>query len=141
MNALGSDECSSGCESGWTLYLDDHSSNFNDHQCYDHESKDRKTKMEDSHSGADEEDDLSMLSDASSGPPHFPDHFHSNYFNAQDFSASNIKSSKVVLVKRRSKKRQKVKTNKHLIQDQHNDDDNDDDHTASSPLFDFSMVR
>lgn len=137
MNALGSDECSSGCESGWTLYLDHHSSNFND-QCYD-QNNDRKNKMEDSHSDAGEEDDLSMLSDASSGPPHFPDHLHSNYFNAQHFSPPNIKPSKVV-VKRRSKKRQKVKTNKHLIQDQHHDDHNDDD-TASSPLFDFSMVR
>lgn len=60
-----SGECSSGCESGWTLYLEHSNRNHNfveykqQHQeCYyDYVEED--------------EEDLSMVSDASSGPPHF----------------------------------------------------------------------
>lgn len=83
--------CSSGCESGWTLYLQ-HStpSKFNggfgfyddkynnhmsrrekiacdadhDSRYYDHDDEDEEEEEE-------EEEDLSMVSDASSGPPHF----------------------------------------------------------------------
>ncbi|XP_027362390.1 uncharacterized protein LOC113870001 [Abrus precatorius] len=127
MNALAS-ECSSGCESGWTLYLE-HSFHLNhnasshrpsqfieDDGFYDQE-KDKKAKNEDA-----EEEDLSMVSDASSGPPHFPDaqdnaHFHS--------------SSKAAKLAKRSKKKQKVRENQHLPSFL--------DDTASSPLFDFSM--
>jgi hypothetical protein len=115
MDAVLGSECSSGCESGWTLYLD-HSFNASQShtpsfECYD-QTKHKKTLNEDS----DEEEDLSMISDASSGPPH-----SDSYFNAQHYSAS--KPEKLA---KRSKKRQKVQEN---IQLQHLDD------TASSPLF------
>ncbi|XP_072991604.1 protein SOB FIVE-LIKE 5-like isoform X2 [Typha latifolia] len=48
-------ECSSGCQSGWTMYLD---------QSYEKGSS-FQVEVEE------EEEDLSMVSDASSGPPHF----------------------------------------------------------------------
>ncbi|KAI8014036.1 hypothetical protein LOK49_LG05G03262 [Camellia lanceoleosa] len=74
MNASTS-ECSSGCESGWTMYLDD----------YDHQSSysadqfkkngGRVVSEDCGYKSAnvkdfDEDEDLSMVSDASSGPPH-----------------------------------------------------------------------
>ncbi|OAY39314.1 protein SOB FIVE-LIKE 5 isoform X2 [Manihot esculenta] len=95
MNAFAS-ECTSGCESGWTLYLEQSflppataaaahggsrpvdggksSSGFWDKEkiCNKEESDEEKEH--------DDEEDLSMISDASSGPPH---HFHEedNYDN------------------------------------------------------------
>lgn len=107
MDALGS-ECSSGCESGWTLYLD-HSFHTSS-QSHTPSLDQTKHKMVQ----YDEEEDSSMVSDASSGPPH------------HDYSPSNPAK-----LAKRSKKRQKVKENN--IQ-QHLDD------TASSPLFDNSNV-
>lgn len=50
-------ECSSGCQSGWTLYLGQSQESFTT-------SRQLRTRGEE-----EEEDDLSMLSDASSGPP------------------------------------------------------------------------
>jgi len=126
MNALAS-QCSSGCESGWTLYLE-HSFQLN-HNAFSHASsqfigedndqyKDKKAKKEEA-----EEEDLSMVSDASSGPPHLPD----AQDNASFYSASN--SAKLG---KRSRKRQKVKQYQHLPSFL--------DDTASSLVFDFSMV-
>lgn len=129
MNALAS-QCSSGCESGWTLYLE-HSFQLN-HNASSHtssqfigedngfcdEDKDKKAKKEEA-----EEEDLSMVSDASSGPPHLPD--------AQD-NGSFHSASKAAKLGKRSKKRQKVKENQHLPSFL--------DDTASSPIFDFPMV-
>ncbi|KAL5167805.1 hypothetical protein HKD37_11G030123 [Glycine soja] len=121
MNALAS-QCSSGCESGWTLYLE-HSFQLN-HNASSHTTsqlfKDKQTKkLEEA-----EEEDLSMVSDASSGPPHLhlPD--------AQD-NGSFYSASKAAKLGKKSKKRQKVKENQHLPSLL--------DDTASSPVFDFSM--
>ncbi|WVZ09273.1 hypothetical protein V8G54_013803 [Vigna mungo] len=127
MNALASSQCSSGCESGWTLYLEQ-SLQLN-HNAFSHASsqfdaedndeyKDKKAKKE-----AAEEEDLSMVSDASSGPPHLPD--------AQD-NGSFYSASKAAKLGKRSKKRQKVKEYQHLPSFL--------DDTASSSVFDFSMV-
>ncbi|KAJ4751256.1 hypothetical protein LUZ62_047033 [Rhynchospora pubera] len=49
-----SSECSSGCQSGWTMYLD--------HSSYSGQNHGMEMEAEE------EEEDLSMLSDASSGP-------------------------------------------------------------------------
>lgn len=121
MSAFDS-ECSSGCESGWTLYLEHSYENTRfiggTEGYYGNQHKDKRVTNEYSEGV----EDLSMVSDASSGPPH-----HDSYFNAQDCSAS--KPTK--LVAKRSKKRQKVQENN--IQ-QHLDD------TASSPLFDNNNV-
>ena len=139
MNALAS-ECSSGCESGWTLYLEHSFLNQNasrrgtdfvseeDDGFYD-EDRDKKAKSVDAG-----EEDLSMVSDASSGPPHLPE--DESYFNAQD-NGCFYSASKAAKVAQISKKRQKVKENRHL-EDQHLPSFLDD--TASSPVFDFSMV-
>ncbi|KAK8959066.1 hypothetical protein KSP40_PGU022361 [Platanthera guangdongensis] len=56
-------ECSSGCQSGWTLYL-----------CHSQNT----SPIKDISAREDEEDDLSMLSDASSGPPNIK---QDDYFN------------------------------------------------------------
>lgn len=127
MNAFASSQCSSGCESGWTLYLEQSlqlnhnafshaTSQF--HGEDNHEYKAKKAKKEEA-----EEEDLSMVSDASSGPPHLPD--------AQD-NGSFYSASKAAKLGKRSKKRQKVKEYPHLPSFL--------DDTASSSVFDFSMV-
>ncbi|XP_047952098.1 protein SOB FIVE-LIKE 5-like [Salvia hispanica] len=54
---FGNEECSSGCESGWTLYLQQSSIST-------YESPEHRTKII-----SNEDEDLSMVSDASSGPP------------------------------------------------------------------------
>ncbi|XP_057450323.1 protein SOB FIVE-LIKE 5-like isoform X2 [Lotus japonicus] len=132
--ALGTSESSSGCESGWTLYLDNASSSSSrSHSHRDYRGGDgdefydgeynRKATNEEEDDG---EKDLSMVSDASSGPPHFSHHIEPNI--APDHTVSKLA--------KRSKKRQKVKQTQHLLQDPSFLDD-----TASSPLFDndFSM--
>ncbi|KAI3755471.1 hypothetical protein L1987_55272 [Smallanthus sonchifolius] len=55
-----SEESSSGCESGWTLYLE-HSCKNALIDAHEHDDDDVKE---------DDDDDMSMVSDASSGPPH-----------------------------------------------------------------------
>lgn len=73
---LGSSEWSSGCESGWTLYLD-HSVSSSPSPCFrDINGCEKRRRSKDScnqnylhrKDQEDEEDDLSMISDASSGP-------------------------------------------------------------------------
>ena len=61
--AAASSECSSGCQSGWTTYLDDHSSSYS---CGT--ARFRGKARQPSYCDYSEEDDLSMISDASSGP-------------------------------------------------------------------------
>ncbi|XP_048619297.1 protein SOB FIVE-LIKE 5-like [Brassica napus] len=73
---LGSSEWSSGCESGWTLYLDHSVSSFPSSSCFRDINgfENRRRRSKDSwsqnyvHQEEDEEEDLSMMSDASSGP-------------------------------------------------------------------------
>ncbi|OQU93054.1 uncharacterized protein LOC8054243 isoform X1 [Sorghum bicolor] len=62
--AAASSECSSGCQSGWTTYLDDHSSSYSCGTERFHHGKARQPYYCD----YSEEEDLSMISDASSGP-------------------------------------------------------------------------
>jgi len=137
MNTFGSELRTSGCESGWTLYLE-HSflnQNASSHRggtegfCEEEQQhKDKRFKDEDSG-----EEDLSMLSDASSGPPLFP-HYDS-YFK-EDLNGCFYSASEAVKLAKTSKKKQKVKENQHL-EDQHLTFLHD---TASSPVFDFSTV-
>ncbi|XP_017252742.1 protein SOB FIVE-LIKE 5-like isoform X2 [Daucus carota subsp. sativus] len=56
---MSASECSSGCESGWTAYLEQSS-----RPAYDETRKSGKSKK----AGLQEDKDLSMVSDASSGP-------------------------------------------------------------------------
>ncbi|CAH8329440.1 unnamed protein product [Eruca vesicaria subsp. sativa] len=64
---LGSSEWSSGCESGWTLYLDHSVSSSPSSSCKQRRSKDSWSQNY-VHQEEDDEEDLSMMSDASSGP-------------------------------------------------------------------------
>lgn len=87
-------ECSSGCESGWTLYFE-HSMNpsrtkrpFLDEGVAPSFQKNayyRKNQAEEKEEDEEVEKDMSMVSDASSGPPNFNDDTeegeHATYFN------------------------------------------------------------
>ncbi|XP_019155889.1 PREDICTED: uncharacterized protein LOC109152693 [Ipomoea nil] len=66
MNLSGS-ECSSGCQSGWTTYFDQNSNSEDQFNSRFHGEDHRGGKM----GFCSEDEDLSMVSDASSGPPHF----------------------------------------------------------------------
>uniref|UniRef100_A0A5B7CAE5 Uncharacterized protein n=1 Tax=Davidia involucrata TaxID=16924 RepID=A0A5B7CAE5_DAVIN len=107
--------CSSGCESGWTNYLD-HSSNSADQF---HKfgggivDEDYRSKVAYDN---DEDEDLSMVSDASSGPPHF----HEDYTSSASEQAKKIK------------KKHKIKEHRGKQQHSYLDD------TASSPVLSFS---
>ncbi|XP_047319599.1 protein SOB FIVE-LIKE 5-like [Impatiens glandulifera] len=69
-NGMWDSECSSGCESGWTVYLEQsclspYPSNI---------SRGKQLQLDDHHHHGEyeeEDEDMSMVSDASSGPPHF----------------------------------------------------------------------
>ncbi|OAY23046.1 protein SOB FIVE-LIKE 5 [Manihot esculenta] len=58
---------SSGCESGWTLYLDQSSLSKNQYQGFGGFVDGGYARVDDD----EEEEDLSMVSDASSRPPHY----------------------------------------------------------------------
>ncbi|XP_019441524.1 PREDICTED: uncharacterized protein LOC109346428 isoform X2 [Lupinus angustifolius] len=126
MNALTS-ESSSGCESGWTLYLE-HSyraSQFiSGSDRFYEEQKDKRTKEEDYG-----EEDLSMVSDASSGPPHLQ--YDEVHFNEQDKNGGFYSESNAVKLSKSGKKKQKVKENHHNLPSFLHD-------TASSCVSDFS---
>ncbi|RZB43775.1 hypothetical protein D0Y65_054023 [Glycine soja] len=138
MNTFSSEICSSGCESGWTLYLENSFLNQNaaaSHRggtegFYEEEHKDKRFKGE--------EEDLSMVSDASSGPPHFPD-YDEAYFNEEVNGCFYSASNKAVKLAKSGAKKQKVKENQQHLQDQQHLPSFLHD-TASSPVFDFSTV-
>uniref|UniRef100_A0A5B7CC41 Uncharacterized protein n=1 Tax=Davidia involucrata TaxID=16924 RepID=A0A5B7CC41_DAVIN len=120
--------CSSGCESGWTNYLD-HSSNSADqfHKFgggmvdENYRSKAANEEVDDDD---DEDEDLSMVSDASSGPPHF----HED----EDCSAENGYFCYASSASEQAKKKKKIKEHKGKQQHSYLDD------TASSPVLSFS---
>lgn len=139
MNAMAS-ECSSGCESGWTLYLEHSLLSQNvshkdaplisGHEEF-YEDKDKRAREEETT----EEEDLSMVSDASSGPPHFLD--DEAYFN-EDNGCFQYSESDAAKMAKTAKKKQKVKEHEPCGDHQHLPSFLDD--TASSPFFDFTMV-
>ncbi|KAH6773143.1 hypothetical protein C2S52_003997 [Perilla frutescens var. hirtella] len=74
---FGNEECSSGCESGWTLYLEQSSiSRGNDSPGDCRVFTDAKRSNDEDE---DEDEDLSMVSDASSGPPHLHEEDEEGY--------------------------------------------------------------
>ncbi|XVF67423.1 hypothetical protein PTKIN_Ptkin10aG0119900 [Pterospermum kingtungense] len=146
MNVLAS-ECSSGCESGWTNYLEQSLLSANpSHK--GHGYKDRKSGFCDEHRAnrgkevdddddnveEEEEEDLSMVSDASSGPPHFyEDNGFFNDDNQYQYTASKGASAN----KNGGGKRHKNKEHRRHREDKEVPSFLDD--TASSPLINFSM--
>ncbi|KAL8154029.1 hypothetical protein V2J09_011789 [Rumex salicifolius] len=70
---ISASEWSSGCESGWTVYLDESYISPNKYQTsvLDDVHHHHHQTVYRSNAKAEYEEDLSMVSDASSGPPHF----------------------------------------------------------------------
>ncbi|KAE8659172.1 hypothetical protein F3Y22_tig00116964pilonHSYRG00247 [Hibiscus syriacus] len=128
MNTSAS-QCGSGCESGWTYYLDQSSY-----------SQTRYQKFSGNFAVDDEEQDLSMVSDASSGPRHYYQDYEECLEENGSFCSVPSTSEPA---KRSSKNKQKIKEHGNNQQHSYLDD------TASSPkncrkevsmdLLDFSQ--
>lgn len=117
MNNFSTSECSNGCESGWTMYLDQSSNSADQFQ---KASTGFKAANEEEY---DEDEDLSMVSDASSGPRHFQedeDSFDGNGYPCSVSGQANKKEKK--------KKKKNVKEQRNKKQYSNLDD------TASSPV-------
>ncbi|PON65831.1 hypothetical protein PanWU01x14_113200 [Parasponia andersonii] len=161
MNVLDS-ECSSGCESGWTLYLEqsshspnrgsgflDKSGNF----CYKLKDKAGIEQVEelDEDEAEGGEEDLSMVSDASSGPPHYShqDNEQVDYLNNQVRhkpcfcinDTNNKYQVDVKLVAKTSSSGKRVHKIKGGRLRECRTGDTFLDDTASSPLFNFSNME
>lgn len=126
MNITGSDEYSSGCESGWTMYLDQHTNNSAD-QYNSNATGAGVYGGKVAFSG--EDVDLSMVSDASSGPPHFHDvdecYVQSDYVCYS--SAFELRKGKQK--KKKSEEQRGSKNQSYYLDD-----------TASSPTTNFPVV-
>ncbi|KAK6792667.1 hypothetical protein RDI58_011748 [Solanum bulbocastanum] len=127
MNISGS-ECSSGCESGWTMYFDQFSADqYNNRRDIRHNNNpygfNYKTEYV-SNEDQEEDEDMSMVSDASSGPPHFHEDycFDENGYIFYPSASPNIKKAK----EKRKINEQKVKKQSLYLDD-----------TASSPFSNF----
>ncbi|KAF3435571.1 hypothetical protein FNV43_RR22660 [Rhamnella rubrinervis] len=140
MNVLAS-ECSSGCESGWTVYFEQSFLSPNDsHHNKGNEFVNGKSVLRTTHED-EEEEDLSMVSDASSGPPHFQEEAEQVYVNVDDDSCFCSKASKDVrLISKSVGKRKKSREQRRCGgQEQVQVPTNFLDDTASSPVYNFSM--
>ncbi|KAA8528451.1 hypothetical protein F0562_035806 [Nyssa sinensis] len=118
--------CSSGCESGWTNYLDQSSNSADQFHKFgggmvdeNYRRKAANEELED-----EEDEDLSMVSDASSGPPHF----HED----EDCSGETGYFCYASEQAKKMKKKKKIKEHKGKQQHSYLDD------TASSPILSFS---
>ncbi|XP_008795634.2 uncharacterized protein LOC103711313 isoform X2 [Phoenix dactylifera] len=132
-----SSECSSGCQSGWTMYLDQSyepatSLPFQKAGCIEQEEE-----MEEEE---EEEEDLSMVSDASSGPPHFREEDYNCYCSHSNacyngngclFYASTLPTASAAALAGNGDKRRRVESKQQRESASLLDD------TASSPLFSF----
>ncbi|CAH1444997.1 unnamed protein product [Lactuca virosa] len=135
-----SEESSSGCESGWTLYLQ-HSI---PHDVFSwkqasHGAQEHDQEHEDENDD-EEDDDMSMVSDASSGPPHFQPHQEheeeeEEYFNNDDNHVFSDPPLTLVASKRRKLFKQTSFHSHRHLQDLPAASLDD---TASSPFFSFS---
>ncbi|KAF5937050.1 hypothetical protein HYC85_024556 [Camellia sinensis] len=134
MNDMLASECSSGCESGWTLLLEHSflSPPYPSHGGGAHELVDGRSVH--THSDENEEEDLSMVSDASSGPPVF--HEDEYYGNADNgfFYHPPIEPT----LPNNSGKRKKIKENRRRNDEEHPSFLDD---TASSPIFNLSSQK
>ncbi|KAI3770019.1 hypothetical protein L6452_01139 [Arctium lappa] len=143
--------CSSGCESGWTLYLEhsmypSHSlqnpNNGNEFLCkkgsFTHEYYEEAEEEEE-----EEEEDMSMVSDASSGPPHFQENFQEQEEECYNTTTTNNNGSCVyrtlpsLIDHPTNGKKQKIPKQKSLHRKVQDLPCFLDD-TASSPFFNFS---
>ncbi|KAL8494581.1 hypothetical protein ACS0TY_025416 [Phlomoides rotata] len=93
---LSNSECSSGCESGWTTYLDQFSDSTNLN------TKNYIINYEEEKGGNlnEEDEDLSMVSDASSGPPNLrkgAPHYYGYASSAQEDMKKKKSKSKEIM--------------------------------------------
>lgn len=143
MNLLDS-ECRSGCESGWTLYLEHsflspgasrrNSGYVNGNNGYYDEPIDKRVKEEAEEEVEEEEEDQSMVSDASSGPPHLIE--DEGFFN--DDNGYFYPASRAATLAKNVGKRQKIRQHRHREDQELTANFLDD--TASSPVNNFSWV-
>ncbi|KAL0322987.1 UNVERIFIED_CONTAM: hypothetical protein Sangu_1918000 [Sesamum angustifolium] len=125
---MSTSECSSGCESGWTMYLDQHSNSTDPYSrgyVQNYEEKGVYVNYED-----EEDEDLSMVSDASSGPPHFHEYENCGV-DTQYYGYSPPGSED----KKKTKQKSKRKETRTMKQQNLCLDD-----TASSPVYHFSQA-
>ncbi|XP_011088165.1 uncharacterized protein LOC105169469 [Sesamum indicum] len=139
---FANEECSSGCESGWTLYLDHssiHSPSCNQERGRRRsgvftEAKTLKRQEQEQEEDEDEGEDSSMVSDASSGPPHLNEEecYGGNDANGNINGCFYHYPVHAPLSRNRNKNRDNRRRKLH----QHHSSLLDD--TASSPFYDFS---
>ncbi|KAF5759113.1 hypothetical protein HanRHA438_Chr16g0749571 [Helianthus annuus] len=118
MEQVFGSESSSGCESGWTLYLE--------HSQKSHKNEDDFVCKNASFSyevdeEQEEEEDMSMVSDASSGPQHFPEQEDECFKFNNGGAYTNGKTRKNLNIPKESQQKPSFL-----------------DDTASSPFFNFS---
>lgn len=102
---ISTSDCSSGCESGWTMYLDQSSNSADQFQKANMRFKAANEEEYDEL----EDEDLSMVSDASSGPRHLQedeDSFDGNGYLCSDSGHPNKKEKKKKNVKEQRSKKQ-----------------------------------
>ncbi|KAG1366940.1 hypothetical protein COCNU_13G007300 [Cocos nucifera] len=125
-----SSECSSGCQSGWTMYLDQS----------DEPPSSLPFKLAASIEQEEQEEDLSMVSDASSGPPHFPEEDDNRYYSHSNtcyngnrclFYPSTLPTASAAPLAKNGGKRRRVEGK------EQRDSSSILDDTASSPLLSF----
>lgn len=120
---ISASACSSGCESGWTLYLDQ---SFISETQFQRDGGTVNYGEKGAKEVEVEEEDLSMVSDASSGPPHYHEDDQDCFNgNGRSFSASWASES----AKNEKKKKKKMKETCRYERYMYNLDD-----TASSPV-------
>ncbi|KAK6160596.1 hypothetical protein DH2020_003977 [Rehmannia glutinosa] len=134
---ISTSECSSGCESGWTMYWDQLSKNsteYSSNYTTDFVHNNYEQKGANHHHHVNEEEDLSMVSDASSAPPNY---IHENYAGGPTNNYHGYGYSVSEDVKKKSKQRSSKTKETTVIKKQHHfclDD------TATSPIFHFSQA-
>ncbi|PON91141.1 hypothetical protein TorRG33x02_131720 [Trema orientale] len=99
---ISASKFSSGCESGWTLYLDESYISETDKFKRDHREEDGDYEKEE------EEEDLSMVSDASSGPPHYHEDDHedcSSFSSSWAYKSANKDKNKKTKMKTKLKEK------------------------------------
>ncbi|GMP80839.1 hypothetical protein CsSME_00035791 [Camellia sinensis var. sinensis] len=128
---ISTSECSSGCESGWTNYLDQSSYSAAE-QFQKDGSEDCRYKLGANVEENGEDEDLSMVSDASSGPPHFQEDDAEDCFDETGYFCYGSSVSKQP---NKTKKEKKIKQQRGKQQFSCPDD------TATSPIMSFSKGK
>ncbi|GAB2222427.1 hypothetical protein Droror1_Dr00013645 [Drosera rotundifolia] len=138
-----SGEWSSGCESGWTSYFDESSPSPNQWQSGNsntHGHENRKTGNQKGVVEEEEEEDLSIVSDASSGPPSRFQEYYQDSFDpiptGYSCPATDILPKKNDMRKKKKKNGSDQQRAKHQQQQQGYLDD-----TATSPALNHSKMR